>query len=141
MDSIRKAALAILDKVDKLLTTEPARLIGYGAAGVVFIVLKVCEAKGLTLFPQASFDEVLGVAFTAIATTVILVESIRRFVFSPQTYIEDLADESQAAHEAAHLEEDMQRLIAAAQAQQAKPRTRTVTVGTAKAAGSDDKAN
>lgn len=107
MDNIRKVVSAILDKADQLLTTEPARLIGYGAAVVIFLAVQGLGYVKPGLLPPLSFEAAIGDAFAAITTLVILVESIRRFVYSPATYIEDLSDESQAAHEAAHMEEDL----------------------------------
>lgn len=144
MDNIRKVVSAILDKADQLLTSEPARMIGYGAAVLVYLIIRLVGELKPGLVPQVGFEEAVGMAFSALATVVILVESIRRFVYSPLTYIEDLADESQAAHEAAHLEEDLRRwkeAIAAQQAAEAQPQTKTVVVGTAKAGGSGDKSN
>lgn len=119
-------------------------MIGYAAAVIVVLAAQVIGYIKPGLLPAVSFDEAVGLAFTAIASLVIIVESIRRFVFAPQTYIEDLADESQAAHEAAHIEEDAQRFIEnlrAAQAEAVQPKTQTVTVGSAKAANAGDKAN
>jgi hypothetical protein len=144
VNSIRSFVSALLDKVDLLLTSEPARLIGYGAAVIVYLVARVLADRGY-LDVQLSFDQSIGAAFGAIATLVILVESIRRFVYAPTTYIEDLSDESEAAHELAHMEEDLARWKAAAQAAQAeqsKPKTsRTVVVGSAKADGSGELSN
>ena len=144
MNTLRKVALAILDKMDQLLTSEPARLIGYGAAVVVVLTVKAVEFVKPGLLPQVSFDEAVGMAFTASATVVILVESIRRFVYSPLTYIEDLSDESHAAHEAAHLEEETQRFFDRLRervAEESQPTTTTVGVGSVRAKGSTDKAN
>lgn len=108
MDALRKTVLAILDKADQLLTTEPARMIGYGAAIVVYLVARLLTETHVLNLPL-TFDQSLTSAVAALATVVILVESIRRFVYSPQTYIEDIADENKAGHEAAHLEEDLAR--------------------------------
>lgn len=110
VNQLRAFVSALLDKVDQLLTSEPARLIGYGAAVVVYLVARVMADRGYISVPL-SFDQSIGAAFGAIATLVILVESIRRFVYSPLTFIESLSDESQAAHEAAHIEEDLQRWV------------------------------
>lgn len=136
----------LLDKADQLLTTEPARMIGYGAAIAIFLVLRVVGEVRPGLVPVMSFEETIGLAFTALATVTILVESIRRFVYSPLTYIEDLSDESQAAHEAAHLEEDLHRWKAAIEAEVAAQRaeaaqTRTVNIGTVTPEGSTGKVN
>ena len=144
MDSIRTFIMKVLDKADTLLTSEPARMIGYGAAVIVYLVIRALGELKPGLIPPMSFEESVGVAFSALATTVILIESIRRFVYSPLTYIEDLSDESQAAHEAAHLEEDLHRWqerIAAQAAEAAKPQTQTVVVGSAAAKGSKGEVN
>lgn len=144
MQNIRKLIGAILDKADQLLTSEPARMIGYGAAVVVYLAVRVIGELKPGLVPNVGFDEAVGLAFTALASVVILVESIRRFVYSPLTYIEDLSDEAQAAHEAAHIEEDLRRwkeAIEARQAAEAQPQTQTVQVGSTRAKGATEKAN
>lgn len=145
---LRTFVSALLDKVDLLLKGEPARLIMYGAALVVFIVIQVLNARGITrLGANLSFDEALGVTAGSLALVVAVTESVRRFVYSPQTYIEDLSDEAHIAHEAAHLEEDLARQVeAAAQRREAElaakqPTKRAVAVGTVKADGSGDKSN
>ena len=117
MNQLRAFVFALLDKVDVLLTTEPARAIGYGAAVIVFLVVQVLSSRGV--LPAMTFDQSVTLAFSAIASTVIIVESIRRFVYSPMTYIEDIADEAAAAHEAAHIEEEMAAWVAAVQARRA----------------------
>ena len=134
VNALRNAALAVLDKLDAMLKGEPARTIGYGAAGVIMLVVYLANMRGITrLGANLSFDDAIALAFGAVGFVAIVVESIRRFVYSPQTYIEDLADESKASHEAAHLEEEFQRMMDAATSAQKK---RTVAVGTAKPAGS-----
>jgi hypothetical protein len=130
VNALRATVQSILDKVDQLLTTEPARMIGYGAAVVLFLAVQLIGIVRPGLLPPVSFDAAVGDAFAAIATLVILVESIRRFVFSPQTYIEDLADESDAAHEAAHMEDDLRRWAEAVKAQQDAPQKVAIPVGT-----------
>lgn len=104
MQKLLDIAKAILDKVDQLLTTEPARVIGYGAAFIVYAASAFLASKGI-IDVKLTFEQSVGAAFGAVGTLIILVESIRRFVYSPQTYIENLSDEAAAAHEAAHLEE------------------------------------
>lgn len=138
----------LLDKADQLLTTEPARMIGYGSAVIVAIVVRIVGEVRPGLVPQLSFDEAVGLAFTALASVTILVESIRRFVYSPQTYIEDLSDEAAAAHEAAHLEEDLRRWkeaieaeVAAKRAADQQPKTQFVEVGSVAPKDSTGKAN
>jgi len=134
---------SVLAKANQLLVTEPARLIGYSSAVVVYFVALFLTSRGL--LPALTFDQSVAAAFGGIATLVIIVESARRFVYSPQTYIEDLADESQAAHELAHLEIEFQSALAAIKAEhEAAVVTKqpvAIRVGTIKAAGSGDKSN
>lgn len=147
VNKLRSIVESILDKVDALLTTEPVRLIGYSAAAVVFLAAQLIGHFKPGLLPAVTFDEALGLSAAAVTTLVVLVESFRRFVVSPQTYIENLSDEANAAHEAAHIEEEVayiRRAIREQQAQaieDAQPKTHTVNVGSAKAAGTGDKAN
>lgn len=148
MNALIALVRKVLDKTDQLLTTEPARLIGYGAAVVVVLAVKAIEFVRPGLIPQVGFNDAVGVAFTAMASLVILVESIRRFVYSPMTYIEDLSDESQFAHEAAHEEEDARRFFdklrqAAAEdnAAKAAPEVQTVNIGSVNPTGSKGQAN
>lgn len=110
MDAIRK----VLDKIDALLTTEPARMIGYGAAVIVFLVVQAVGIIRPGLLPQVSFDTAVSDAFAAIALLVLVVESIRRFVYAPQTYIEDLADEYEAGHGEGHLHAGLDALYSQA---------------------------
>lgn len=70
----------ILDKVRDLLTGEPARAIGYGGAAVVYLV-----AKALGSIPDVSPEEALVQVTAAIALVASFVETIRRFVYSPNT--------------------------------------------------------
>jgi hypothetical protein len=75
-----------LDKAEDLLTQrEPARAIGYGAAIVIVGVSLVSNALGFTRIPAIDLPTAVGDATIAIATVVGLVESIRRFVYSPAT--------------------------------------------------------
>jgi hypothetical protein len=107
VQKVRIVVLAILDKVDQLLTTEPARLIGYGAAVLAVVIINILNGQGITRFGTGlTFDEAVGYAFASIAVLVTVIESIRKFVYAPQTYIEDVADEWQKGHEMAHIEED-----------------------------------
>lgn len=145
MRTIRASALVVLDKLRELLTTEPARLIGYGFALTIYLILRLLESHGFLAFPDATFEQVVTLVFTTMASLVIIVESIRRFVYSPQTYIEDLSDEAAAAHELAHLEEGLKafrdELARAAAESQTKKAKRTVAIGTVKADDAGDKAN
>lgn len=145
VNQLRKAVSAILAKVSQLLQTEPARAIGYGAAVVVYLVARVLSNRGYVQF-NLSFEDSIIAAAAALTLVAGVVESIRRFVYSPQTYIEDLADEFQLAleqgHFEAHAEEAMRAAFEEAMAeQQAKRSRRTVAVGTAKASGTDEKPN
>lgn len=146
VNQLRKAVSAILAKVSQLLQTEPARAIGYGAAVVVYLAARVLSDRGYVKF-NLSFEDSIIAAAAALTLVAGVVESIRRFVYSPMSYIEDLADEFQFAraqgHIEAHAEEAMQAAFGEAmdEAEAARPRKRTVTVGTAKADGSSDKSN
>lgn len=104
MNTLRNAALAVLDRVRVLLTTEPARLIGYGAAVIVTLVAQFLSSRGYVRFDGITFEASVGLVFGAISFLIVLVESIRRFVYSPQTYIEDLADEYADAFTAGHID-------------------------------------
>jgi hypothetical protein len=127
--SIRALVSAVLAKADTLLTTEPARLIGYGAGVVIFLVVQVLNARGITRFgSDLTFDQSLGLSFGAIVILTSVVESIRRFVYSPFTYVSDLAIEGEFQHEMAHAEEDFNRAMAESE-QAPKPRTMTIPVG------------
>lgn len=88
---LRIVTSALLDKVSNILRSEPARAIGYGAAVVVFLVARVLGERGYVEF-NLSFEESVLAAGAALTVVASVVESIRRFVYSPQTYIEDLAD-------------------------------------------------
>lgn len=145
MNSLRNSVGAILTKVSALLQSEPARLIGYGSAVVIYLVVNYLASKGIGVFVPMTVEESITASVAALAILVGIVESIRKFVYSPLTYIEDLADENKRAHEEAHMEEEMQRALASAieQAQervQAK-RKRTAAVGTATPADSKDLTN
>lgn len=145
VNQLRIFATAVLDRVSILLATEPARLIGYGAAVVVFVVAQVLEQFRPGLLPKLTFESAIAITASAIVFLAIVVENIRRFVYSPMTYIEDLSDESQLSHDAAHMEEDLRRMAEEAVARReaelsaAQPVKRTVTVGSTKASGSGSK--
>ena len=95
---------AILEKARSLLLGNPARAIGYGAAVVIWLVVRLANELGVQ-FGELSFEASVAAAFAAITVLVTVIEGIRKFVYSPQTYIEDLADEWQAGHDAAHFEQ------------------------------------
>ena len=66
----------ILGKAKALLTErEPARAIGYGAAGVIFFV-----ALAFDRIPDMSADEAVATASVAIGTLVGVIEAIRSLV-------------------------------------------------------------
>ena len=102
---LRELLATVLAKADALLTSEPARMIGYGAAVVVFFTVKLLSDRGYIWTGPLTFEQSVGYAFAALAVTVSVIESIRRFVYSPQTFIEQLADEWANGHDEAHLEE------------------------------------
>lgn len=135
---------SFLDRLNVLLTTEPARVIGYGAAVVVALVTAFMAERG-TIAVALTFEQSVGAATGAIAALVIVIESIRRFAYSPMTYIEDLADGVKAAHEQAHAEEEMGRLmaqmVAEATADVANQQKTRVAVGTTKASNAGDLKN
>lgn len=87
---------AILDAADNLLSGEPARAIGYGAALVVVGVSLVSNALGYTRIPEVSLDAALVAATLAITTLVTVIEGIRRSVYSPNTVdaiVSDVVDD------------------------------------------------
>lgn len=137
MNQLRSVVSAFLDKVSLILKSEPARAIGYGAAAVVFLVGKVLADRGYVQF-NLSFEDSVITALAAMTLVGSVVESIRRFVYSPQTYIEDLADEFQ--QEAMRADFWFSAFEQAIAEQQSK-RKRTVPVGTPKAGGSGDLSN
>lgn len=78
---------AVLDKVRDLLKGEPARLIGYGGAIVIYLV-----ANAFGRIPDMTFDQAVSAAVAAIAIIATFVETIRRYVYSPNTVSEILED-------------------------------------------------
>jgi hypothetical protein len=145
VSNIRAFVSALLAEVDQLLVGEPARAIGYGSAVVIFLAIQVANAAGVTRFgANIPFEEAVGLAFAAIVTVTTVVESIRRFVYSPQTFIEQLADANAdgfaAGHADAHDELEpvlraQQSLLLEAQEAAAAPKTRRVAVGTMPTSG------
>lgn len=139
--TLRSTVSAILDKVAALLQSEPARVIGYGAAVVVYLVVAGLNAMGITkLGSGLSFDAAIAITVSSLTFVGLVVEAIRKFVYSPLTYIEDLADENKAGHQAAHMEESLNQIISSAIAE-AQPKTKQVAIGSVKAAGSKDQSN
>jgi hypothetical protein len=77
---------SILDSARTLLTGEPARFIGYGAAVVIVGVIAISNALGFTRFGEnISLSDALIGATAAIATLGGIIETIRRFVYSQNT--------------------------------------------------------
>lgn len=109
MDNIRAVVDIFLAKVEHLLTTNPVRMIGYGSAVVVFIAAKVLSDAGYTRY-DITFEQAMGLTAASVAFVTLVVESARRFVYSPQTYIEDLADQWSRGHAEAHVEQVMSRI-------------------------------
>lgn len=70
----------ILDKARALLSGEPARAIGYGAAAIIYFAANAAGA-----IPDVSAETALVSATAGIATLVGVIESIRRFVYSKPT--------------------------------------------------------
>jgi hypothetical protein len=71
---------AVLDIARTLLTGEPARAIGYGAAVVIYLVAKV-----VGVIPDQTFDQAVVEAVAAMAIVASVVETIRHYVYSPAT--------------------------------------------------------
>lgn len=71
---------AFMARVAGLLTGEPARIIGYGAAVIIWVV-----ARLVGVIPDQSPDQALESAVAAIAIVASIVESIRHLVYSPAT--------------------------------------------------------
>jgi hypothetical protein len=70
----------ILDKADSILRGEPARIIGYGAAVVIYLVAKASGHIADQTPEQALVSGVAGVA-----SLVSVIETIRHFVYSKPT--------------------------------------------------------
>lgn len=70
----------ILDSVQSVLRGEPARVIGYGGAVVVYLVARVSGS-----IPDVPLDTAIVQATAAIAVVASFVETIRRLVYSPAT--------------------------------------------------------
>lgn len=73
----------LLDKVDSILKGEPARIIGYGAAVVIYLV-----AKASGNIADQTPEQALVSATAGIVSVVGVIESIRHFVFSPASVAE-----------------------------------------------------
>lgn len=84
--TITERIASLLDAARRLLTGEPARLIGYGAAVVIVLVVAVANSLGFTQFgSNLSLESAVGLTTTALAVLVGLIETIRHYVYSPNT--------------------------------------------------------
>ena len=77
----------LLDEASVVLKGEPARVIGYGAAVVIYLV-----AAAFGRIPDVSFDVAVTDAVGIVALVTAVVESVRHFVSSPIT-VGSLIDE------------------------------------------------
>lgn len=94
--TISERIAALLDQARVLLQGEPARLIGYGAAVVVVLVVAIANALGFTRFgANIDLGTALGLTTLAIGSLVGLIETIRRYVYSPNT-VQRIAEQSAA---------------------------------------------
>jgi hypothetical protein len=73
-------ARRMLDSASNLLQGEPARVIGYGAAAVVYFVARVSGA-----IDDIPFEDALSLTVGYVAVVAGVIESIRRIVYSPNT--------------------------------------------------------
>lgn len=80
MNKVFDQVNALLAPVQDILTGEPARAIGYGAAAIIYVVAKLVGA-----IPDQTPDQALASATAGIAVVVSVVESIRHYVYSPNT--------------------------------------------------------
>lgn len=78
---------AILDGFRDILRGEPARVIGYGAAVVIYLV-----AKAVGTIPDQTFEEAMVSTAAAITLVATVIETIRRFVYSPVTVEAEVAE-------------------------------------------------
>lgn len=81
-----------LDRIRGLLTSSPARVIGYGAAVVIYLV-----ALAFDRIPDMTFEQALVNTTFAITTLVGVIEAIRHYVFSPATVAKMVAAPPTAA--------------------------------------------
>ena len=70
---------SLADQLLALLQGEPLRVIGYGAAVIVYLVAKI------TVLPDVSFETAVLDALAAAAIVGTVVESFRHMVYSPAT--------------------------------------------------------
>ena len=79
LDKIRALILWFLDAAEGLLRGEPAPAIGYGGAGVGYLL-----AKASGKIADVSFAEAVGQTTAVILILITVIETIRHFV-SPAT--------------------------------------------------------
>lgn len=79
-DPVEAWLRGIVDQVEKLLQGETARVIGYGAGIVIYLVAKAVQA-----IPDMPFDQAVLQAGAAATMVISIVEAIRHYVFSPAT--------------------------------------------------------
>lgn len=85
---------SLLDRVQGLLTGEPARAIGYGAALVIIGVVYLANALGITRFGDSmDLATALGLTTAAIAAVATVVEAIRKAV-SPLATVRTVAHDA-----------------------------------------------
>lgn len=87
MSTVLDAARRVLDSARNLLSGEPLRAIGYGSSVVIYLV---ANASGR--FADLSFDEAINLSLLAVSTVVGVIETARRFVYSPNT-VSDIVEE------------------------------------------------
>lgn len=80
MSRVIALARTVVDGARNLLTGEPVRAIGYGAAAIIYLV-----ARASGSIEDVTPEEALVQAGAAVAIVAGVVESIRRVVYSPNT--------------------------------------------------------
>lgn len=85
--NIIDAAQALTVRIEDILNGEPARAIGYGGAAIIYLV-----AKASGRIPDVTPEEALAQAGAAAVVVASFVESIRHFVYSPNSVIEIASD-------------------------------------------------
>jgi hypothetical protein len=71
---------SVLDSARDLLRGEPARVIGYGSAVVIYIA-----ANLLDVLPDVTFDQAIAQGAAVIVTVATVIETIRSLVYSPNS--------------------------------------------------------
>ena len=91
-ENLRDLVNRVLDKARELLQGEPLRAIAYGAAVIIYLAAKV-----LGSIPDVSFTDAVVQAGAAALVVASVVETIRRYVYSPVTVAEIVASPPTAA--------------------------------------------